>query len=207
MVPLGLDHLVFGVPDLEVGVQQIRELTGVDPTPGGRHDDRGTANYLVGLGDRSYLEIIGPDPDASQAPSWFGLNGLTTARLLTWVVRPACLDECITRARAVGYDPGDAVTMSRQTSEGQRLSWRLTPDTVDELGGTVPLLIDWGEARHPASTLIPRLSLRSFSVQSPKPRQTTEQLTALGVIVEVNDATTSGLRAVFDAQTGPVELS
>ncbi|MEO9138208.1 MAG: VOC family protein [Jatrophihabitans sp.] len=207
MVPLDLDHLVFGVPDLEVGVAQFRELTGVEPRKGGRHHDRGTANYLVGLGDRAYLEIIGPDPDASQPPSWFGLNGLTAARLLTWAVRPDRLDECIRQARAAGYDPGEAAAMSRQTSDGQRLSWRLTPDTVTELGGTVPLLIDWGVARHPASTLVAQLSLRAFSVHSPNRRQTTEQLTALGVLVDVNDATAPGLRAVFDTQAGPVELS
>ena len=58
-----LDHLVLAVPSLADGVAGFQRRTGVRPVKGGSHTSLGTANYLVGLSDAAYLEIIGPDPD------------------------------------------------------------------------------------------------------------------------------------------------
>ena len=56
-----LDHLAFATSDLAATIAWFAEATGVQPVEGGRHDGRGTRNYLVGLGPTAYLEIIGPD--------------------------------------------------------------------------------------------------------------------------------------------------
>ena len=45
-----LDHIVIASPDLEALASEFHELTGVKPMPGGRHEGRGTANQIVGLG-------------------------------------------------------------------------------------------------------------------------------------------------------------
>jgi hypothetical protein len=202
-----LDHLVYGVPDLLAGVRDVHELTGVEPAPGGRHPGRGTANYLIGLGGTAYLEVIGPDPDDQGPPRWFGLDHLRESRLLTWAVRPADLDACITTARAAGYDPGDPETMSRRTNTGDLLNWRLTPDTVNDTGGIVPFLIDWGPTRHPAGNPLPQLHLAAFTVLTPTPIHTTARLAALGVIADVEHAPYAGLRCVLDGPFGLITLS
>lgn len=63
MTDAHLDHLVCALPDLAAGVAEFAERTGVTPVAGGSHPG-GTANYLVGFGPATHLEIIGPDPAA-----------------------------------------------------------------------------------------------------------------------------------------------
>ena len=186
MTALALDHLVFGVPDLVTGVAAFAERTGVQPVPGGRHVGRGTANYLVGLGDHRYLEIIGPDPDQPEPPGPrpFGVDELTEARLLTWCARPDDLDRCVAQARARGYDPGEPAAMSRRTPDGTVLNWRLTPDTVAD-GGIVPFLIDWGASEHPTARALPQLQLASLTAEHPRPAAVIGALRALGSTLAV----------------------
>lgn len=203
-----LDHLVYGVPHLLDGVGQFAAATGVEPTAGGRHLGRGTANYLVGLGARTYLEIIGPDPEAPdpEQPRLFGVDAFKPPRLLTWCVRTDDLDGRIAVARSRGYDPGDPVEMSRKAATGEMLRWRLTPDTIQRTSGTVPFLIDWGQSRHPASSEMPQLELAALTVHGPEPDRIRGQLDSLGLDLVVDYAERSGLRAVLGAPNGDVAL-
>ena len=45
-----VDHLVYGVPDLADGCDDMERRLGVRPAPGGRHAGLGTANALVAIG-------------------------------------------------------------------------------------------------------------------------------------------------------------
>jgi hypothetical protein len=192
-----LDHLVYAVPDLAAGVREFTAATGIRPTAGGRHVGRGTANYLVGLGNNAYLEIIGPDPDEPAPPErlTFGIERLTSSQLITWAVAVTDIDTTIARSRAHGYDPGDATTMSRRTADGELLQWRLTPDTVRDRGGVVPFLIDWGVSIHPTSRSLPSVGLESLRAISPQPDLTRRQLGALEVDLVIEEGPVAQLQA------------
>ncbi|WP_327085082.1 VOC family protein [Nonomuraea sp. NBC_01738] len=144
-----MDHLVYATPDLAPTVAEVERLLGVKPAEGGRHVGLGTRNHLLGLGGRSYLEIIGPDPEQPHpgAPRPFGIDTLDAPRLVAWAVEPDDLDATVAASRARGYDPGTPFAMSRRTPSGDLLEWRLAfaaePDPV------IPFLIDWGTTPHP----------------------------------------------------------
>ena len=71
-----LDHLVVVCRDLAQGAAWLRERTGVEPQPGGKHKLMGSHNALLRLGARTYLELLAIDPAAAQParPRWFGLD-------------------------------------------------------------------------------------------------------------------------------------
>ncbi|MFI6900800.1 VOC family protein [Nonomuraea sp. NPDC050394] len=202
-----LDHLVYAVPDLLEGVAAFAGRTGVTPVEGGAHPG-GTANFLVGLGEGAYLEIIGPDPSVAGArPRAFGLESLTAPALAAWAVRPADIDATVRQARQAGYDPGDVQPLSRRKPDGTLLEWRLT--RRDDPAGVrpVPFLIDWGAAAHPSASGLPQLELVSFTIAHPEPGTLAADLKALGATAEVVVGESVALRAVLGTPEGPVTLA
>jgi hypothetical protein len=202
-----LDHLVLATPDLAATVAQIERLTGTRPVPGGSHPGLGTANFLLGLGEDAYLEIIGPDleQDAPDRPRPFGIDALSEARLATWAVRVESLDAAVAAARESGYDPGDPREMARQAPSGERLSWRLTLDRERGDTGLVPFLIDWGAAPHPAADL-PVVPLVGLEGVHPHPERIEPHLAALGAKLPVKAANRPSLAATLFGETGLVVL-
>ena len=203
-----LDHLVHAAPDLESAVRDVAGRCGVQPVEGGRHLGLGTRNYLLGLGGRAYLEIIGPDPDqpGPDRPRPFGLDTLTGPALATWAVRPADLDATVARARARGYDPGDARPMSRRTPAGDLLRWRLTPSAAEagrEPGDSLlPFLIDWGTTAHPTASGIPQVALVGLTGRHPQVAGVQRGLAALGVRLDVEHGERPGLTALLRRPDG-----
>lgn len=197
-----IDHLVYACPDLDAAVAEITRLTGVRPQEGGQHPGLGTHNALLSLGDRTYLEIIAPDPaqpgTGQQQP--FGLGHLTAPALRAWAAAPQDLDGAVRRARTEDFDYGDVVTRHRRSPGDGELSWRMTTYPNDGAVAVIPFLIDWGPARHPAQTAPSGLRLTEFSILAPDPEQVIRQLRAASIDLPVDHADIPGLRAVL---TGP----
>jgi hypothetical protein len=81
-----VDHLVYCAPELTVGISYIEGLFGITVQMGGQHPAFGTANAVVALGNGRYLEIVGPDPDRSDAsvPTLFQLDLIDRPKLVAW---------------------------------------------------------------------------------------------------------------------------
>lgn len=205
-VPQQLDHLVFAGPDLGEAVAQIEKLLGVKTLAGGRHPDWGTCNAVLPLGPASYLEVIGPDPDAV-APPLFGIARLARPRLVTWAAKGRGLARLVADARSRGIELGAVHRGSRLRPDGGKLEWELTDPLAVRGGGVVPFFIDWGVGGHPAKSAPAQVSLVSLQGRHPEPQVITAQLLALGIEMEVEAGAEPGLVAVFRTANGDVEVA
>ena len=197
-----LDHLVYATPDLEASVETLTTRLGVRPVPGGRHPGRGTRNALLGLGPKSYLEILGPDG----TPSWFFPEVLPEARLVAWAARDADLEARAAEAARAGMRLGPIAGGSRQRPDGQVLRWRFTDPAVLAADGVVPFFIDWGDGPHPADGLEQRLRLVELRLAHPETDRVRRAFSELGLDQPVWPGAEPRITAVLETPLGRVEL-
>lgn len=203
-----IDHLVWAGPDLFAAVAEFETITGIAPVPGGQHLGFGTRNFLVGLGETSYLEIIGPDPqqDAPSRPRPFGIDSLTENRLVAWAIGVEGIEERVAAARAAGWDPGRIVSMSRRRPDGVLLEWQLTMRRQETTAEPVPFLIDWGETASPAASAVRGAELVDLQVAGPDAAALETHLRAVGAEAQVGTSTEPRVRARLETPSGSVEL-
>jgi len=195
-VPL-LDHLVLATADLFRTVRRFADATGIDPVEGGRHARWGTRNFLVGLGGTAYLELLGPDPEAERAPV-FDFEG--PERLITWAIHPADVDGVLVTAREAGVDLGQIGALSRETPDGELLSWRVSTPPDYLYDGLVPFLIDWGSTPHPTTNL-PTVELVSLHATHPQVDEVREALAVLSTSLDLSTGP-AALTATFRGPRG-----
>lgn len=199
-----IDHLVYACPNLDDAIEEMVALTGVRAAHGGQHPGAGTRNALLSLGQRRYLEIIGPDPaqpEPAEARS-FGLDALRRPALRAWAARPDDLEAGMRAARGMGVDLGKLVPGRRHTPDGALLQWRMTSAPDVDGPAIVPFLIDWGVSPHPSGRVPGGVTLVQFVILTPDPDRVGRLFEALGLIVTVERAEKEGLRAVLRGPTG-----
>lgn len=213
-----LDHLVYAVPDLDAAVIDLARRTGVQPVFGGVHPGRGTRNALIGLSwrgtRRSYLELLGPDPDqppVRRSQMLLGLGGLLKEdadfepRMHTWAIRPDDMITTLKRARKAGVETGTPVAAARKTPAGTKLAWQLAVPEPLGLGGVQPFLIEWN-GHHPSDDNMPTLELLDLQLKHPDERRATQVLSALGVGISVRSGKHPRIRATLGTPEGEVVL-
>ena len=202
-VPAGTDHLVYAVPDLAAGVRDVEERLGARPTPGGSHPGLGTRNSLLRIGDRIYLEVVGPDPEQPAPPGglWCTPGPAPLPALVTWAARSTDLDGLA--AGPGGHLLGPVRGMSRTRPGGERIVWTLTmPGKPLPRRGIIPFFIDWGDTPHPCAELPDRgVRLVRLSGRHPDPEAVRLELDRLGVGLGVATGR-AGLVAVLETPTG-----
>jgi hypothetical protein len=203
-----LDHLVYATPDLAAGVARVASLLGTVAVPGGQHLERGTRNALVRIGPRSYLEIVGPDPEQPKpaAPRWFGIDSLTEPRLVAWAAASDDIAAQAADARRAGLALGAIAGGRRTRADGVELAWRFTDPRVVVADGLVPFLIDWGTSPHPALTAPDAGTLLELRAEHPDPGLVVRYLASLGVNIAVRQSPVPALVARLQTQSGEVEL-
>ncbi|MEM8660027.1 MAG: VOC family protein [Pseudomonadota bacterium] len=210
-MPTEVDHLVFGTPDLQQGIEQAQNLLGVPARYGGSHPGLGTHMALIPLGSHCYLEIIAPDPDQSafKGERPFGLDKLDSPGLLTWVASRSGLRQFIDQVRARGLHMGDAVSLSRRTGQGQLLEWQMSflDDIEPELMAALPMFIDWGNSPHPGSTSDSGARLVRLELLHPDTASLIPIIETLELNVTLLTAPTVAIQAVIDCPRGTVVLA
>jgi hypothetical protein len=204
-----VDHVVYAVPDLADGITTIGRLLGCEAVPGGRHENWGTRNALVSLGEACYLEIIGPDPEATsnENPVLFGIDALKKPRLATWAAKGHDLEATIERASTVGVDLGAVLHGSRQLPDGSVLAWRLTDPFAERLDGCVPFFIDWGDSPRPGATLPRACELLDLTIAHPDAARVESALSAVGAPMDVTAQAKVAITAKILTPDGVVHLT
>ncbi|MEZ5261027.1 MAG: VOC family protein [Acidimicrobiia bacterium] len=204
-----IDHLVYATPDLDGTVDALSELLGVRAVPGGRHVGRGTHNALLGLGGRTYLEVIGPDP-AQQVPPGtplpFRIDRLEAPALVWYAVATDRLAELVAELRGDGFDPGDPLDMQRARPDGVLLRWRLATHADIPHGGVVPFLIDWLDSPHPSADVPQGVRLVELRATHPDADRLRPWLARTGDPVALTAGAQPGLSALLDTPKGPITL-
>jgi catechol 2,3-dioxygenase-like lactoylglutathione lyase family enzyme len=206
-LPEFVDHLVYATPDVEASVEALEERLGARAIEGGRHAAWGTRNALLSLGAATYLEIVGPDPEAAPAfPRPFGLSEPGPPRFATWAACVADFDALVERATRAGVDLGERFERSRLRPDGSKLSWRMTDPLASRMDGLLPFLIDWGTSPHPALSAPSAGRLRVLRAEHPDPKPIRAALARLGWSMEVATGSVPALVATLETARGIVEL-
>lgn len=209
MAVTGLDHVIFGTPDLDATIAEVERRTGVRPVHGGSHTGRGTRNALFATGDGTYVELLAPDPaQPPEALARIGPRVPETPRITTWAAKCDDLEAAVARAHDAGLDLGGVEAMSRARPDGHELHWRLTRTRM-VAGGLVPFLIDWGDTEHPGLTAPAGCSVVAFRGEHPDPDLVRRYLAALDLdhVLHVERGDAPRLSLTLSTPRGEVELS
>lgn len=205
---LPVDHLIYTVPDLETGMDEIERLLGVRPAVGGRHPDYGTRNALLSLGAATYLEIMAPDPELPRPERGrlFRLDELEAPRLATWILRSERIEDLAARAASAGLELGPVRPGSREKPDGTVLRWKLTDPYARRLDGAVPFLISWGDTPHPAGGAPRGGELVDLRIEHPDPDAVRAALRVLDAETVVEKGPRMQLTASIRTPMGIVEI-
>jgi len=200
-----IDHVIVGIADLEEGIRQFAELTGVTAEHGGQHPGRGTQNALLSLGPHTYLEIIAPV--AGPAPEMAFLSGLKELTPIGWAIGTTDLDGTKGRLEAAGFKVSPPRVGSRVRPDGQRLEWRAA-GLEDIPGELTPFLIEWGaQTAHPATTSPKGCTLESMEIHTPEIESLARLVAELRLGVVVREGTDQDLTLTLVCPAGRITLS
>jgi hypothetical protein len=218
-MPAILDHLVVVAPTLAEGRTWVEDLLGVAMFPGGRHNELGTHNALLRIGDDIFLEVIALDPEADHdGPRVFGIGDPRAARadweagrrLRTWVARTAD-GVGIEGLDAVLADHGSLLGVARRVTRNERV-WRMSIPAGGALplGGAAPTVVDYEPGMVPARRMPETgCALLGLTIATPDPdalRNLLERLDLQGP-VEVVPGPEVGLTARIATPRGEVALA
>ena len=201
-----LDHIVLATPDLAATSEWVADSTGVVPSEGGPHVNRGTRNRLCSFGD-TYLEIIGPDPEQPDPdePRSFGIDDLQGARVVTWCARQHDLAAVVREGAKVGLSYTEPVAMRRE-APGVTLDWHLSLPTSSNEGGILPFFIDWGSSPHPSQSAASGLTVVSIYGVHSEPSRVTGLLAALGESMKVVQGDECRIHVRLEGPAGAIDL-
>ncbi|MCO4824687.1 VOC family protein [Amylibacter sp.] len=186
-----IDHFALAATTLDVGVDYVRNITGLTVPFGGVHQGVGTHNCLMATGDDSYLEIIANDPNQPDpvTPRAFDLDNpdvvaktVAGPHIQNVILRTDDAQRDVKLAREAGVDLGELINSARGD-----VHWILVlrEDRTLALDGTAPPLIEWPEGPHISSQMADEgLILTKLTIKAPQ----ADALKALFKAIDVQDS-------------------
>jgi hypothetical protein len=195
-----IDHIILGINDLNKGIAQFKELTGVEPVVGGIHPNSFSQNALVALDHDIYIEIMAPRPDAVNVPAEFLAYEKLTP--IGWAVRTHNSIETKKKLKAAGIIASNRKHGSRSKPDGTLLNW--TTFDIDTRYD-FPFFIEWGASTvHPSISSPAGCTFQSFDINTPYDAAMNNLITALPLNLTVSKATETKLQLTIDSPKGKV---
>ena len=210
--PSLLDHIILGCNELGGGIRFVEERTGVRAALGGVHPDRGTSNALLSLGDRHYLEIMAPDPNAKAVQSWAAhqldvLKSVANPRLMGWAVHPNDIDSLAKKLRESGLQILGPYPGSRTRPDGRVVSWK-SFSLADDRHGLLPFFIEWDKGSvHPSSDAPTGCRIERFTVADPDTDELSKAFRRIEVEAPVEHSQTNQLHLRVVGPKGVLEIT
>jgi hypothetical protein len=203
--PVTIDHLILGIGNLERGVAEFEQLTGVRPVSGGVHPGMGTQNALISLGEGRYLEILAPAAGApADTPTAKELGALQTLTPVGWAVASVDLPGVRARAEAAGLVMTQVTLGSRKQPDGGLLEWSTSSVTAPR-HALMPFFIQWKDAaRQPSHTSPAGCTLTSLTIEDPDTAPLQVVFSTFGLSVPVKQSTESRMTIALQCPKGPV---
>lgn len=138
---LDVDHVIVAVRDLTATADRMLDTYGLASVEGGAHEEWGTANRLVPIGDQ-YLELLAVADESTRHPI---ADAVRAASADGDSLMGVCceVDDIAARAERLG---SALIPGMRRLPDGTPVTWRLTG--VDgALGRGLPFFIQWDQGR------------------------------------------------------------
>jgi hypothetical protein len=201
---IAIDHLILGIADLDAGISQFEQRTGVRPVRGGDHPGRGTRNALAALGDGRYLEIMAARRDA---PASADVDALRRLRALTpfgWAVSTSDVKATTRFLTQAGYGVSEPAPGSRVKPDGGKLEW-VTFHVASPQLASAPFFIRWGsQSVHPSSDSPAGCSLASVRLETAEDDPTRRLLELLALGADIGKGAEARLQFGLRCPTGLV---
>ncbi len=203
-----VDHIIVGVSNLEAGIREFEQLSGVRAVPGGAHPGQGTRNALLSLGEGVYLELYAPNPaEAVDSPTVKELQGLRRLKPIGWAVSTTDVDALRSYLGSLGLPQSPPEAGSRVRPDGSVLQWvSFGFENLDH--SLAPFFIQWKQREfHPSLTSPGGCRLVSIRLRDPAPTELEAAVQPLKLSIPVDRKPETQMELKLSCPRGNVTLS
>jgi hypothetical protein len=172
-----LDHVILACSNLKAGVEQFEQMTGLNkPSPMCTLRGVGTKSVRYHMGNRTFLEIMGPDDKQGSEPQSIGrgLLDIPNGTLVPYHYALRNKPDQIDIPESLGWERDNIIMVHAATEDfddnGDIGKWDFVLLYGHGLGGVVPSFVNWRENKyHPTARLDLQQGAKIQSVQVQAP--------------------------------------
>ena len=204
-----IDHIVYGVEDLDEAIVMFKSKYGMDAIIGGRHLRQGTKNALVNLGDGCYLELLAKDHEnkLSESDVWMGMDYLSQPKIIRWALKSKDLIKEQKVSKSYNPSMGGLQDGRRKKVDGTVLKWELLMPLSSPEVELFPFFVDWSKSTtHPTTEMPIGGSLQSIAFFHPNPALILPSIKELGLKMDIQQADQIQIQATIIGPKGIFSL-
>jgi hypothetical protein len=170
------DHVILACCNLKAGVEQFEQMTGLKPSRMCTLRSVGTKSVRYHMGNRTFLEIIGPDDKGASPEQQYigrGLLDISEGTLVPYHYAVRNKPDRIDIPESLGWERDDVVMVHAAPEDfddnGDIGMWDFVLLYGHGLGGVVPSFVNWRQNKyHPTARLDPQgAKIQSVNIQAP----------------------------------------